>query len=91
LITDLEELKQLISNNKLSEKERQEFIDELFEIWYTAFVLTPELLNLSKEEIEEIHNHYFYINSLILDCKEVAVNISLTVWQEIEDRMLRVP
>jgi hypothetical protein len=61
-------------------------------MWNTAFNLTPELLNLSThQEIGEIEKHYFYINLLVLCCQKVAVNISPTVWQEIEDRMLRVP
>ncbi|MDJ0544256.1 MAG: hypothetical protein PX637_07845, partial [Microcystis sp. M53601_WE4] len=65
--------------------------DQLFKMWNTAFNLTTELLNLSTEETYEIDEHYFYINRLILDCQKVAVNISPTVWQEIEERMLRVP
>jgi hypothetical protein len=60
-------------------------------MWNTAFNLTPELLNLSTDEIREIDEHYFYINRRILECQKVAVNISPTVWQEIEDRMLRIP
>jgi hypothetical protein len=72
-------------------KENLELSDRLFKMWNTAFNLTPELLNLSPEEAYEIDNHYFYINSLILYCQKVAVNISPTVWQEIEERMLRVP
>jgi hypothetical protein len=91
LIADLQALKKVTPNEQASEKERQEFIDKLFKTWNKAFALTPELLNLSEEEIEEIDNHYFYINRLILDCQKVAVNISPNVWQEIEDRMLRVP
>lgn len=91
LIADLKELKQLVPNYLVNKKEHQKFIDHLLKIWNIAFPLTPELLNLSKEEIEEIQNHYFYINHLILGCKEVAVNISPSVWQELEDRMLRVP
>jgi len=91
LIADLEDLKKLIPNGKANIKERQEFVGKLFEIWNKAFALTPELLNLSEEEIKEIDKHYFYINRLILDCQKVAVNISPTVWQELEDRMLRVP
>ncbi len=90
LIADLEELKKLIPNNEGNRKKRQEFIDELFKIWNTAFSLTPQLLNLSIfDEIKKIDRHYFYINRLILDCQKVAVNISPTVWQEIEDLMLR--
>ena len=92
LIADLEALKQIIPDDKATRKEHQEFFYQLFKISNTAFNLTPELLNLStRQEISEIDKHYFYINRLILDCQKVAVNISPTVWQEIEERMLRVP
>jgi hypothetical protein len=91
LIADLEAFKQIIPDDKATTKERQEFFDQLFKMWNTAFNLTPELLNLSNYEIDDIDNHYFYINLLILSCQKVAVNISPTVWLEIEDRMLRVP
>jgi hypothetical protein len=91
LIADLEALKPIIPDDKATRKEHQEFVDQLFKMWNTAFNLTPELLNLSLEETYEIDEHYFYINRLILDCQKVAVNISPTVWLEIEDRMLRVP
>lgn len=91
LIADLEALKQIIPDDKATRKEHREFNDQLFKMWNTAFNLTPELLNLSLEETYEIDEHYFYINRLILDCQKVAVNISPTVWLEIEERMLRVP
>ena len=38
-----------------------------------------------------IFQNYLYVNELMLSCQKVAVNISPTVWQEIEERMLRVP
>ena len=91
LIADLEELNQLIPNNKVSNQERRKLIDQLFKTWEKAFGLTPELLNLFIDELQEIDSNYFYINRLILDCQKAAVNISPTVWQELEDRMLRVP
>ena len=91
LIANLEELKQVILGEKVNHKECQKFVNKLLKTWNNAFNLTPELLNLCIEENEEIDNHYFYINRLILDCQKVAVNISPTVWQEIEDRMFRVP
>ncbi len=90
LSADLEAFKQIIPDDKATEKERQEFVDQLFKMWNTAFNLTPKLLNLSIQEICKIDRHYFYINRLILKCQKVAVNISPTVWQEIEDRMLRI-
>jgi hypothetical protein len=91
LIADLEDLKKVIPNAQASRKEHQEFVNQLLKTWNEAFFLTPELLNLSWDELEEIEKHYFYINRLILDCQKVAVNISPIVWQEIEDRMLCVP
>ncbi|MFN7248350.1 MAG: NACHT domain-containing protein [Microcystis sp.] len=91
LIADLEAFKQNIPDDKATKKERREFADQFLKMWNTAFNLTPELLNLSINEISEIDRHYFYINRRILKCQKVAVNISPTVWQEIEDRMLRVP
>jgi hypothetical protein len=92
LIADLEALEQIISDDKATEKQHEEFADQFLKMWSTAFNFAPELLNLStRQEISEIDKHYFYINRLILDCQKVAVNISPTVWLEIEDRMLRVP
>ena len=92
LIADLEAFKQNIPDDKATKKERREFADQFLKMWNTAFNLTPELINLSThQEIGEIEKRYFYINRLILDCQKVAVNISPTVWLEIEDRMLRVP
>ncbi|MBE9090689.1 NACHT domain-containing protein [Microcystis aeruginosa LEGE 11464] len=91
LSADLEAFKQIIPDDKATKKEHQEFADQFLKMWNTAFNLTPQLPNLSTEEIREIDEHYFYINRLILDCQKVAVNISPTVWQEIEERMLRVP
>ncbi len=91
LSADLEAFKQIIPDDKAAKKERQEFADQFLKMWSTAFNLTPELLNLSINEISEIDRHYFYINRRILKCQKVAVNISPTVWQEIEERMLRVP
>jgi hypothetical protein len=92
LIADLEALEQIISDDKATEKQHEEFADQFLKMWSTAFNFAPELLNLStRQEISEIDKHYFYINRRILECQKVAVNISPTVWQEIEDRMLRIP
>jgi hypothetical protein len=91
LINNLEALKSAISENELNQEHRLKLLKKLLEIWNQDLFIIPQLLNISQKEIETIDNHYFYINRLILDCKEVAVNVSPTVWQEIEDRMLRVP
>ena len=91
LIAQLQKLQQTYCNENLGMEERLNSNKELLKTWNTALFLTPELLNISVEEMKEIDGHYFYINRLILECQKVAVNISPTVWQEIEDRMLRVP
>ena len=90
LIADLEAFKQIIPDDKATKKEHQEFADRLVKRWNTAFNLTPKLLKLSTYKFDDINKHYFYINHLILDCQKVAVNIPPTVWQEIEERMLRI-
>lgn len=79
-------------NNSFSKKEFYEislgFLNKLSEVWFNAFQLTPDLINLSKKEIEEIDSTYFHINSLIIQCKEAAVRVSPETWEDIESRML---
>ena len=60
---------------------------ELINTWLVAFHLTPEILDLSKEELEALEK-YLYVNKLILDCKEQAVRVSVEAWEKIEVRML---
>ncbi|MEA5535830.1 NACHT C-terminal helical domain 2-containing protein [Crocosphaera sp. XPORK-15E] len=67
----------------------KKFINKLSQTWNNAFHLTPELVNLRIEELEEIDNNYFYINLLMVNCQKAAVNVSPKTWEGIEDRMLR--
>ena len=79
-------------NDSFSQKEIYgisiEFVNKLSEIWFNALQLTPDLINLSKKDIEDIDSKYFYINSLILKCKEAATRVSKETWEDIESRML---
>ncbi len=77
-------------NGKLNKKDYQELFQKLLQEWNKAFTLNHELLDIDIVEIEEIDKYYFYINRLMLDCQKSAVKVS-AVWEEIEDRMLRVP
>jgi energy-coupling factor transporter ATP-binding protein EcfA2 len=63
------------------------FAQRLIDFWLESFDLTPEMVNLSKEEIKALDN-YFYGNWLMVQCKDAAVRYSPKVWQEIESRML---
>ena len=51
---------------------------------------TPELIDLSEAELEEIDQRYFYSNWLILQCKQSAVRVLPQTWHDIEEKMLRV-
>jgi len=87
----LEALKSASSHNKLKTKEIEELVDQVMDATNEAFALSPKLLDLSRTELNDIENYYFYINRLILDCQKTAHSVSPTVWEELKDRMLRVP
>jgi predicted NACHT family NTPase len=92
LITNLDNFEASIPNEKLMEEQNNQFFNKLLEIWRSAFFLGSDLCNLNSSFIKD-HNisKYLYAYLLIKQCKESMVNISPSVWQEIEDRMLRVP
>ena len=98
LTIDLEKLVECLAairrdrySDSLDQLEAQGLITALLETLQNTFFKNSKLPNLLIEEIEEIDKHYFYINRLILDCQKIADYLSPSVWQEIEDRMLRVP
>lgn len=90
LIHQLEEFKKKIPSNESSSEEILAFLDCVVQSWLTAFDITPEMVNLSKEEFKTL-NSYFYANYLIIQCKEAAVRLTPTTWEAIEERMLFVP
>ena len=69
----------------------KEFGGKIINTLHSAFHLTPELINLSEQEIVEIDKQYFYIYNFMLKCKTAALTIKNQTWEEIEERMLRVP
>ncbi|MDJ0660053.1 MAG: hypothetical protein QNJ42_11270 [Crocosphaera sp.] len=90
LIPEIYNFKNNPSHEKQSEESRKTVTHSLIRIWNNAFHITLELINLTLEELEEIDKNYFYINWLMLQCKDAAVNVSPQTWEGIEDRMLRV-
>ena len=89
LTTNLEKLKKQIPDVQQDLQVHRDFFKLIHQTWLQAFNLEPELLNLSKEEANALKN-YFYANHLILRCKQSAVRVSPKIWEEIEDKMLRV-
>jgi hypothetical protein len=90
LIISLESLETKASSSEPTIEICQAFGDQIRKIWFDAIYLPPELTTLSEEEIIVLEK-YFYINELMVRCKEAAVRVSPEVWVGIEERMLKVP
>jgi hypothetical protein len=89
LLTQLEALKAKIPDDKQPKQAHLAFAKKLIETLLNGLNLTPEMINLSKEEIKALEN-YLYANHLIIQCKEAAVRVSPATWEGIEARMLLV-
>ncbi|MDB9436568.1 NACHT domain-containing protein [Dolichospermum lemmermannii CS-548] len=89
LRTQLEALKAKIPDDKQPKEIHQAFAKTLIETLLNGFNLTPEMIDLSKEEVKALDN-YLYANFLIIQCKEAAVRVSPATWEAIETRMLLV-
>ncbi len=87
----LEDMKTKIPNKHKSREVHQEFVKKLLETWLNAFDLTFDMINLSKTELKEIDQNYFYIYYLMLKCKDAAELVTNETWEAIEERMYRVP
>lgn len=90
LIDQLKDLKAKIPQRRQPEEIHQRFAKNIIKTWLKAFYIYPNMLDLSRQELEEIDNHYFYVNWLIMQCQEAALRVSPQTWEEIERRMLRV-
>ena len=89
LVTRLKALQAKIPDDKQPKQAHLAFAKKLIETLLNGLNLTPEMINLSKEEIKALEN-YLYANHLIIQCKEAAVRVSPATWEGIEARMLLV-
>ena len=89
LLPQLETLKAKISDDQQPKETRQAFAEQWRETLLKGFNLTPEMVNLSEEEINAL-DKYLYANHLIIQCKDAALSISTQTWETIETRMLLV-
>ena len=89
LIAGLKALKAKLSDDKLPNELRRAFANQILETLPQTFRLSPELVNLSEQEAADWRK-YFYVNYLIMRCKDAAVRVSPKTCQAIEERMLLV-
>ena len=90
LIDQLKELKDQILDEKQPKQVHRTFLQCLQQPLLNAFNLSPDIINLSKEEAKALEN-YLYANNLLIQCKQASVRVSPTTWEGIEARMLLVP
>lgn len=90
LLTEVTTIKANIPDSNQPEKLHQDFAQKSIKTLLKSFNLTPEMVDLSKEEIRYLDN-YLYANYIIIQCKEAAVRVSRETWEAIEGRMLLPP
>jgi hypothetical protein len=86
-INKVEKLRDKIPDNSQLQAVQQKFARQLIEIFLATFRLTPEMVNLSQEEIRAFDN-YFYAVWLLIECERTAVRRTPEVWSQIEERLL---
>ncbi|MBD2389908.1 NACHT domain-containing protein [Aphanizomenon flos-aquae NRERC-008] len=89
LLAQLQTLKAKIPDDKQPEEVHLAFAKKFIETLLNGFNLTPEMVNLSEEEFNDL-DKYLYANYLIIQCKEAALSVSKQIWETIETRMLLV-
>ncbi len=89
LSENLDKLKSNIPNQQPL-KELNKWAEEFRIILLDALNLTPEIIDLSEEELETLKAQYLYTTRFMIDCKKAAIGeTSPSWWQEIETRMLK--
>jgi hypothetical protein len=88
IVNELESLGTQIPQIEEPKERHQEFAQQLIKMLLTAFHLTPEMVDLSKQEIHSLDN-YLYSTRLLIECEHAAVRRTTEVWNQIEDRLLR--
>jgi hypothetical protein len=88
MVNELESLGTQIPQIEEPKERHQEFAQQLIKMLLTTFHLTPEMVDLSKQEIHSLDN-YLYSTRLLIECEHAAVRRTTEVWNQIEDRLLR--
>ena len=90
LIDELNKLKTKIPDDKQPLEDSRILLQHLQQTLLNAFNLSPDIINLSEEEVKALKN-YLYANHLIIQCKQASVRVSAATREGIEERMLLVP
>ncbi|HLO50597.1 MAG TPA: NACHT domain-containing protein [Kamptonema sp.] len=88
-IAELEALQESVPGNNEPLEVHRGFRDRLRQTWLKTFNISPEFVNLSAAEREELSN-YLYGNCLMVQCYQAAVEVTPATWESIEERMLTV-
>jgi tetratricopeptide (TPR) repeat protein len=83
LINNLANLQsQMVKIDQLNEPHRTT-AKKLVEILLPAFNLSPEMVNISRNELDSL-NDYIYANWLLIECEQSAVRRTPEIWNRIE-------
>jgi tetratricopeptide (TPR) repeat protein len=83
LIRNLEHLQDQVTEEECLNNSPQTIGKKLVETLLSAFHLSLEMINLSKNEIDLLNN-YIYANWLLIECEQSAVRRTPEVWNRIE-------
>jgi hypothetical protein len=78
----------IMIDNLNKSRKNQVPLKQIISVFLDAFHLTPEMVDLSINEIQVIVN-YLYATLLLIECDRAAVRRTSEVWRQIEERMLR--
>jgi NACHT domain len=87
LVKQLEALQPNVPDRDQPYKVREAFAARLRQVWHSSLGLDAELVHLSINESQALVD-YFYICTLMFQCKESAVRVSRDVWESIVKSML---
>ncbi len=88
LIREMNDLRNKIPDDGQSIILYQQFAKRLFQSWFQAFRLKPEMLDFNLSDLQAMEN-YLYAIKLIIDCRKAAVQVRNTsTWEQIESRLL---
>jgi hypothetical protein len=88
LITELETLREQISNQGASKGKFLNLAQNAQKLWLDALHLNSELINLSEAEVDALTT-YLDANLLLVQCKQSAVRVSTAAREALEAQMLR--
>jgi NACHT domain len=88
VIDQLKNMESQIPGNADCQEVHQTFARQLIQIFLAAFHITPEMVDLSQDEIQILDN-YLYGTKLLIECEHAAVRRTPEVWSQIEERLLR--